>query len=44
VAIARGSKTARRRAEEPLGKTADAQRRRRETESAQDARVIGFVD
>jgi Small subunit of acetolactate synthase len=44
VAIARGSKTARRRAEEPLGKSADAQRRRRDAESSQDPRVSGFVD
>jgi acetolactate synthase I/III small subunit len=44
VAIARGSKAARRRTEEPLGKTADSQRHRREGESAQDARVTGFVD
>jgi hypothetical protein len=44
VAIARGSKTARRRSEEPLGKSADAQRRRRDTESSQDPRVTGFAD
>ena len=44
VAIARGSKTARRRAEEPLGKSAEAQRRRRETENSQDPRVTGFAD
>jgi hypothetical protein len=44
VAIARGSKTARRRLEEPLGKPADAQRRRRDTEARQDPRVTGFVD
>jgi hypothetical protein len=43
VAIARGSKTARRRAEEPLGKAPDSPRRRRDAES-QDARVTGFVD
>jgi len=44
VAIARGSKTARRRPEEPLGKSADAQRRRRDGESSRDPRVTGFVD
>jgi acetolactate synthase I/III small subunit len=44
VAIARGSKTARRRPEEPLGKPADGQRRRREAEKTEDARVTGFVD
>jgi hypothetical protein len=44
VAIARGSKTARRRPEEPLGKSADAQRCRRDTESNQDPRVTGFAD
>ncbi len=47
VAIARGSKTARRRPEEPLGKP-DAQRRRREAGGergeARDPRVTGFVD
>jgi acetolactate synthase-1/3 small subunit len=45
VAIARGSKTARRRVEEPpLGKPADTQRRRRETEASRDQRVTGFAD
>ena len=44
VAIARGSKTARRRSEEPLGKPADGQRRRREAEASRDPRVTGFVD
>ena len=44
VAIARGSKTARRRAEEPLGKSAEVQRRRREAENSQDPRVTGFAD
>jgi acetolactate synthase-1/3 small subunit len=44
VAIARASKTARRRTEEPLGKSADGQRRRREAESARDTRVTGFAD
>jgi acetolactate synthase-1/3 small subunit len=47
VAIARGSKTARRRAEEPLGKPPEPQRRRRDaggTEAARDARLMGFVD
>jgi hypothetical protein len=44
VAIARGSKTARRRPEEPLGKSADAQRRRREGEGSRDPRITGFVD
>jgi hypothetical protein len=44
VAIARGSKAARRRSEEPLGKSADSQRRRRDVESSQDPRVTGFVD
>src|SRR5262245_17526388 len=44
VAIARGSKTARRRAEEPLGKSAEAQRRRRDAENSQDPRVTGFAD
>jgi hypothetical protein len=44
VAIARGSKTARRRAEEPLGKSADTQRRRRDTEPSPDPRVSGFAD
>jgi acetolactate synthase-1/3 small subunit len=44
VAIARGSKTARRRAEEPLGKPADAQRRRRDAEASGDQRVTGFAD
>jgi len=44
VAIARASKTARRRVEEPLGKPAEAQRRRREADSTRDARVTGFAD
>ena len=44
VAIARGSKTARRRVEEPLGKSAEAQRHRREAENSQDPRVTGFAD
>jgi acetolactate synthase I/III small subunit len=44
VAIARGSKTARRRAEEQLGKSADGQRRRRDAEGSQDPRVTGFAD
>jgi acetolactate synthase-1/3 small subunit len=44
VAIARGSKTARRRVEEPLGKGADAQRRRRDADHSQDPRVTGFAD
>jgi acetolactate synthase I/III small subunit len=44
VAIARGSKTARRRSEEPLGKPADAQRRRRDGQISRDPRVTGFVD
>jgi acetolactate synthase-1/3 small subunit len=44
VAIARGSKSARRRAEEPLGKPADGQRRRREAEASRDQRVTGFAD
>jgi hypothetical protein len=44
VAIARGSKSARRRSEEPLGKSADTQGRRRDVESSQDPRVTGFVD
>jgi acetolactate synthase-1/3 small subunit len=44
VAIARGSKTARRRPEEPLGKPADAQRRRRDAEASRDERVTGFAD
>jgi acetolactate synthase-1/3 small subunit len=48
VAIARGSKTARRRADEPLGKPAGPERRRRDGgergETARDARVMGFVD
>jgi hypothetical protein len=44
VAIARGSKTARRRVEEPLGKSAEAQRRRRDAENSQDPRVTGFAD
>jgi acetolactate synthase-1/3 small subunit len=44
VAIARGSKTTRRQPEEPLGKSADAQRRRRDVESSPDPRVAGFVD
>jgi acetolactate synthase-1/3 small subunit len=44
VAIARGSKTARRRPEEPLGKPADAQRRRRDAEAGRDQRVTGFAD
>jgi acetolactate synthase-1/3 small subunit len=44
VAIARGSKTARRRSEEPLGKSPGGQGRRREAEGSQDPRVTGFVD
>ena len=44
VAIARASKTARRRVEEPLGKSAEAQRRRRDADSAREARVTGFAD
>jgi len=44
VAIARGSKTARRRPEEPLGKSADSQRRRRDGQVSRDPRVAGFVD
>jgi acetolactate synthase-1/3 small subunit len=44
VAIARGSKTARRRSEEPLGKPADAQRRRQDGQISRDPRVTGFVD
>jgi acetolactate synthase-1/3 small subunit len=44
VAIARGSKTARRRVEEPLGKPAEGARRRREADAARDARITGFVD
>jgi acetolactate synthase-1/3 small subunit len=44
VAIARGSKAARRRPEEPLGKPADAQRRRRDGETSRDPRVTGFAD
>jgi acetolactate synthase-1/3 small subunit len=45
VAIARGSKTARRRSEEPLGKpAADTQRRRRDGQGSRDPRVAGFVD
>lgn len=44
VAIARSSKTARRRPEEPLGKPADGQRRRRDGQVSRDPRVAGFVD
>jgi acetolactate synthase-1/3 small subunit len=44
VAIARGSKTARRRSDEPIGKPADGQRRRRDAEASRDPRVSGFVD
>ena len=45
VAIARASKTARRRAEERLGKTpAGAARRRREDDPSRDPRITGFVD
>jgi acetolactate synthase-1/3 small subunit len=45
VAIARGSKTARRRSEEPLGKpAADPQRRRRDGQGNRDPRMAGFVD
>jgi acetolactate synthase-1/3 small subunit len=44
VAIARASKAARRRAEEPLGKPAEGARRRREGDPARDTRVSGFVD
>ena len=44
VAIARASKTARRRAEERLGKPADGSRRRRDDEPSRDPRVTGFVD
>jgi acetolactate synthase-1/3 small subunit len=49
VAIARGSKTARRRPEERLGKGPDAERRRRELtnqldEQSRDPRVVGFAD
>lgn len=44
VAIARGSKASRRRPEEALGKPAETGRRRREGETARDARVSGFVD
>jgi acetolactate synthase-1/3 small subunit len=44
VAIARGSKTARRRPEEALGKPADAPRRRRDADASRDPRVSGFVD
>ena len=46
VAIARGSKTARRRTEERLGKTPDGApgRRRREEEGSRDPRIAGFVD
>jgi acetolactate synthase-1/3 small subunit len=47
VAIARGSKTARRRPEERLGKRPPEPRRRRETADAdgsRDPRVVGFAD
>ena len=44
VAIARASKTARRRAVERLGKPADGSRRRRDDEPSRDPRVTGFVD
>ena len=44
VAIARASKTARRRVEERLGKPADGSRRRRDDEPSRDPRVTGFVD
>jgi len=49
VAIARGSKTVRKRPEEKLGKGPDAARRRRDAmnqldEPSRDPRVVGFVD
>src|SRR5262249_45832254 len=45
VAIARASKTTRRRAEERLGNPPDgASRRRREDDPSRDPRVSGFVD
>jgi acetolactate synthase-1/3 small subunit len=49
VAIARGSKTARKRPEERLGKGPEAGRRRRDAmnqddEQSRDPRVVGFVD
>ncbi len=49
VAIARGSKTARKRPDEKLGKGPDAARRRRDVmnqleEQSRDPRVVGFVD
>ena len=48
VAIARGSKTARRRSEERLGKgpSGEARRRRESTEAdgSRDPRVVGFAD
>jgi acetolactate synthase-1/3 small subunit len=45
VAISRASKTARRRAEERLGKAPEGSgRRRREDDSNRDPRITGFVD
>jgi acetolactate synthase-1/3 small subunit len=49
VAIARGSKTARRQPEERLGKSPQAERRRRDAmnqfeEQSKDPRVVGFAD
>jgi hypothetical protein len=49
VAIARGSKTARRRPDERLGKGPEGARRRREAmnqldEPSRDPRIVGFVD